>query len=780
MSLSGVVRVCVVGDKGAGKTSLIIAASTDSFPEEPPPVLPPTKLPGDLLPDQNTQQQLHTAQGPCHVLVSDTSSEAEWRERLEVELQKSDVVVVCYPAGSVRSLSRVGTYWLPELRHMQVDKPIILVGCKEDQSTAQAEQTEHESNTGQSDVDDHQQAGSDGLGYDNGDNKKDSDMAALQLEQQLANLIDQWKEVEVCLQCSSRKLSNVIEVFSHAQKAVLHPTGPLYDAATGQLKPACVRALKRIFLLCDLDQDGYLSNKELNQFQTTCFNTPLQPEELEGVKKVVQMKIPDGIHSNGITLKGFVYLHALFVARGRMDTTWTVLRKFGYDNSLHLREDLIGGHLSLIIQQIAPDQVVELSRKGEQFFRSVFHTFDKDQDGVLSPQELEECFSTSPSSPWQRETLASVVETSSSNSASSSSSDGSGLTTRGFLSMWDLTTMQSPKVTLMYMLYLGFKGDLSQQIQVSRRRKHEIKRWGGQLERNVLNCFVFATKKTATRVVLDALIGRPKQRAINNNSAAAAAFGNISKTNLIGSSSNSGSASSPSVGNLTCSRVELNLSTGKKDKAGGGHTKGQSTEKTLVMHQYTLEDVESLLLHKEDGDSHGVMASCDLALFAYNGASNQSFQEALGILKQVEQSGPGYMPCVLVATSDLVDESVTGESLSACQSLKMVKPLHIPPLPSATTQTAMEAVRERNRNIFSDLAQVALQPSQSIPQTEERIAQQQYQLMLRRITTGLVIGTGVFSVGLFAMKMWYSSADANANNNSDATTTAGESTEPTL
>ncbi len=96
------------------------------------------------------------------------------------------------------------------------------------------------------------------------------------------------------------------------------------------LKVNCVRALKRIFQLCDLDQDGFLSDKELNHFQTTCFTTPLQPEELEGVRKVVSSKIPDGIDQNGgITLKGFVYLHALFVARGRMDTTWTVLRKFG-------------------------------------------------------------------------------------------------------------------------------------------------------------------------------------------------------------------------------------------------------------------------------------------------------------------------------------------------------------------------------------------------------------------------------------------------------------------
>ena len=34
-------------------------------------------------------------------------------------------------------------------------------------------------------------------------------------------------------------------------------------------------------------QDGALSDSELNTFQVHCFQAPLQPEELSGVKKVV-------------------------------------------------------------------------------------------------------------------------------------------------------------------------------------------------------------------------------------------------------------------------------------------------------------------------------------------------------------------------------------------------------------------------------------------------------------------------------------------------------------
>lgn len=59
----------------------------------------------------------------------------------------------------------------------------------------------------------------------------------------------------------------IAEVFYYAQKAVLHPTAPLFDQETLTLKPRCVRALKRIFRLCDHDKDGALNDAELNDFQ---------------------------------------------------------------------------------------------------------------------------------------------------------------------------------------------------------------------------------------------------------------------------------------------------------------------------------------------------------------------------------------------------------------------------------------------------------------------------------------------------------------------------------
>lgn len=87
--------------------------------------------------------------------------------------------------------------------------------------------------------------------------------------------------------------------------------------------------------------------------QVKCFNAPLQPAEIVGVKRVVQEKRPDGVNDLGLTLQGFLFLHALFIDKGRLETTWAVLRKFGYGDDLELRDEFL-----TVPTKHAPDQVV--------------------------------------------------------------------------------------------------------------------------------------------------------------------------------------------------------------------------------------------------------------------------------------------------------------------------------------------------------------------------------------------------------------------------------------
>lgn len=129
------------------------------------------------------------------------------------------------------------------------------------------------------------------------------------------------------------------------------------------LKPACVDALKRIFKLCDVNKDGVLDATELNEFQRKCFDAPLQLQELEGIRHTVRSNIANGLSAvsttkvpasnsatsspsdspsdEGLTEAGFLYLHTMFIQRGRLETTWTVLRKFGYAEDLRLKESFL-------------------------------------------------------------------------------------------------------------------------------------------------------------------------------------------------------------------------------------------------------------------------------------------------------------------------------------------------------------------------------------------------------------------------------------------------------
>ena len=78
----------MVGDAGVGKSSLITSAATESFPEHPPPVLPPTRLAHDTTPE-----------GVPMVLV-DTSSRPEDKANLELACRNADVIMLCFDSGS--------------------------------------------------------------------------------------------------------------------------------------------------------------------------------------------------------------------------------------------------------------------------------------------------------------------------------------------------------------------------------------------------------------------------------------------------------------------------------------------------------------------------------------------------------------------------------------------------------------------------------------------------------------------------------------------------------
>lgn len=140
------------------------------------------------------------------------------------------------------------------------------------------------------------------------------------------------------------------------------------------------------------------------------------------------------------------------------------------------------------------DCSVELSSDGYQFFTDLFQMCDQDKDGALKDRELEELFSTSPGNPWLATGFPETTLTNESNS----------VTLQGFLAQWRLvqvvipnskmppfsmTTLLDHKTTLGYLAYLGYNGDTTTALKVTKPRKADRKR--GKIQRSVFSCFVF-------------------------------------------------------------------------------------------------------------------------------------------------------------------------------------------------------------------------------------------------------------------------------------------------
>ncbi len=69
---------------------------------------------------------------------------------------------------------------------------------------------------------------------------------------------------------------------------------------------------------------------------------------------------------------GFLFLHLLFIQRGRLEIVWDVIHKFGYGTDLLLKENYLYPTL-----EIPADSIVELTLKGVRFFVNLFRKFDK-------------------------------------------------------------------------------------------------------------------------------------------------------------------------------------------------------------------------------------------------------------------------------------------------------------------------------------------------------------------------------------------------------------------
>uniref|UniRef100_A0A8C2WRY0 Ras homolog family member T1 n=1 Tax=Cyclopterus lumpus TaxID=8103 RepID=A0A8C2WRY0_CYCLU len=443
------VRILLVGEPKVGKTSLIMSLVSEEFPKVVPYRAEEITIPADVTPEKV----------PTHIV--DYSEAEQTDEQLFQEISKANVICIVYSVNNKTSIEKATVRFrchvlLNKMLCMWFRVPLILVGNKSDL-------VEHSS------------------------------------METILPIMNRYSEIETCVECSAKNLKNISELFYYAQKAVLHPTGPLYCPERRDMKSLCVKALTRIFKVSDLDNDGILNDNELNFFQRTCFNTPLESQALEDVKNVVRKNLSDGVCDNGLTLTGFLFLHTLFIQRGRHETTWTVLRRFGYDDDLELNQDYLFPPLKL-----PPDCTTELNHNAYLFLQSIFDKHDKDRDCALSPEETSDLFDVFPYMPWGPDVNNTVC-----------TNDQGWITYQGYLSQWTLTTYLDVQRCLEYLGYLGYSIIAEQESQasgitVTRDKKIDLQK--KQTQRSVFRCNVFGDVGSGKSGFLQAFLGRNHMR----------------------------------------------------------------------------------------------------------------------------------------------------------------------------------------------------------------------------------------------------------------------------
>ena len=443
------VRICVCGDEGTGKSSLITSLVKDTFvTTKIQPVLPQITIP----PSIGTPENLTTT-------IVDTSALPQERTNLNKEIRKSNVMLLIY--SDHYSYERVGLFWMPHFRSLGVNVPVVLCASKADLSG------------------------------------KDINAAQV-IEDEMLPLMAEFKEVDSCIRASAREHHNVNEAFFLCQKAVSHPVAPLFDSKESTLKPATNIALQRIFYLCDKDKNGYLSDKELLDFQVKCFKKPLGESDLENIKETIQKYLPDSVSQKGIDEKGFLLLNKLFAEKGRHETIWIILRTFQYSDSLSLKESFLHPKFD-----VPPFASAELSPSGYQFLFDLFLLFDKDNDGGLNDSELAALFAPTPGLPpsWLDASFPS----------STVRNEAGHITLQGWLAQWSMTTFTDPRTTLAYLAYLGFEPvdkrlTTISALKVTRPRKRRKR--PEKVERNAILAYVIGSAGSGKSSLLDAFLSR--------------------------------------------------------------------------------------------------------------------------------------------------------------------------------------------------------------------------------------------------------------------------------
>ncbi|KNC51430.1 ATP/GTP/Ca++ binding protein [Thecamonas trahens ATCC 50062] len=200
------------------------------------------------------------------------------------------------------------------------------------------------------------------------------------------------------------------------------------------------------------------------------------------MKATIAETLPHGLDNatGGITLQGFLFIQVHFIQRGKVELPWTVLRAFGYSDTLVLSAQMLApiafdsGTWAGIkaTKQAAPtpgdgpkplkalpagpnatpgaQYVCQLSERGEAALRHLFSLYDKNSDGVLTAAELDALFETAPDSPFNSPALPELYH-------AVPASDVGDVAWPDFLGAMHLLLLLKPAAAVKYLVYLGME-----------------------------------------------------------------------------------------------------------------------------------------------------------------------------------------------------------------------------------------------------------------------------------------------------------------------------------
>lgn len=134
----------------------------------------------------------------------------------------------------------------------------------------------------------------------------------------------------------------------------------------------------RIFRICDRDADGFLSDDELREFQSKVFGKDLQLQHITAFKDVLIAECEDydeTMAMKGVNFEAFKTFQKIIIRKLKMEVSWQILRHFGYDNNLELKESLWSQDSCLSDQEIKTARSFELTKGASDFLAGLYKQY---------------------------------------------------------------------------------------------------------------------------------------------------------------------------------------------------------------------------------------------------------------------------------------------------------------------------------------------------------------------------------------------------------------------